>query len=156
MRKGIQFALCLLLPLSAGYLASMFTEPEMEGWYRQLQKPSWTPADQLFGRIWIALYLLMGVSLFIFLNKSRTAGQARVGIAVYLLQLLLNFGWPLIFFYLHAPGWALAELALLWISILLTILLFGRASKLAAGLLIPYLCWVSFAGYLNYTIWQLN
>jgi tryptophan-rich sensory protein len=154
MRKGIQFALCLILPLAVGYMSSFFVETE--GWYEQLQKPSWTPSGTIIMRVWITLYILMGIALFSFLNANNSARQTRTGIVVFLVQLLLNFGWSFIFFYLQEPGWALAELVLLWISILVNMIVFAKASKLSAILLLPYICWVSFAGYLNYTIWQLN
>lgn len=154
MRKGIQFALCLLLPLAVGYISGFFVETE--GWYQQLQKPSWTPSGTTIMRVWITLYVLMGVALFAFLNRNLSTRQTRSGMVIFLVQLLLNFSWSFIFFYLQEPGWALAELIVLWISILINILVFAKAGKLAALLLIPYICWVSFAGYLNYTIWQLN
>lgn len=154
MRKGIQFALCLLLPLAVGYMSAFFVDTD--GWYQQLHKPSWTPSGTIIMRVWITLYVLMGVALFSFLNADNTARQARTGIVIFLVQLLLNFSWSFIFFYLQEPGWALAELIVLWVSILINILVFAKTGKLAAILLIPYICWVSFAGYLTYTIWQLN
>ncbi|MFT3675229.1 MAG: TspO/MBR family protein [Chitinophagaceae bacterium] len=154
MRKGIQFAFCLLLPLMVGYISGFFVETE--GWYEQLQKPSWTPSGTLIMRVWITLYLLMGVAFFAFLNSNTTTRQMRAGIVVFLFQLLLNFGWSFIFFYLQEPGWALTALVLLWVSILLTIVIFIRVSRLAGLVLLPYIGWASFAGYLNYSIWQLN
>lgn len=156
MKKGTQLTFSLLLPLAVGYSASLFTIPEIDGWYRGLQKPSWSPPNSVFAPVWTSLYILMGLASFIFWNKVSIIRQSRLGTLFYLAQLVFNFCWSLIFFRLHQPGWALADIALLWISIIITIFLFGRVSKLAAWLLVPYLCWVSFAAALNYSIWKFN
>ena len=71
-------------------------------------------------------------------------------------QLVLNFFWSLIFFKLQQTGWAFAEMSIMWLMILFTIIWFGKISSTASWLLVPYICWVSFALILNYSIWKLN
>jgi tryptophan-rich sensory protein len=131
----------------------MATAPEIDGWYRTLDKPSWTPPDYVFGPVWTILYILMAVAAWL---VCRPAGfkAAAVPLTLFGFQLLLNVAWSWIFFKLHQPGWAFFEITLLWIAILATIASALRHSKTAAWLLVPYLAWVSFAAVLNYAIWQ--
>ena len=82
--------------------------------------------------------------------------RRKQGIAVFVLQLVLNFTWSWIFFGAHRIGWALVEIVVLWLAILLTIILFARRSVTAATLLVPYLLWVTFATALNTALWRLN
>ena len=75
---------------------------------------------------------------------------------MFAVQLVLNVAWSWIFFKLHQPGWAFAEIVTLWISIAATTALFLKHRKLAGAFMIPYLAWVTFASVLNFTIWRLN
>jgi tryptophan-rich sensory protein len=86
----------------------------------------------------------------------RVAGWRAKGLALWLIQLALNSAWSFIFFGAHAPGAALADLVVLWLAIAVTLIMFWRAERLAGLLLVPYLAWVSFAGVLNFWVWQLN
>jgi translocator protein len=117
----------------------------------------------IFGPVWIALYFLMGISFFLVWkqhsNILQNVGMLRmwkIGIAAFFAQLFLNAIWSIIFFGLLSPGWALVDIVLLWFAIVWTIAVFYKISKLAAYLLPPYLLWVSFASYLNYSILMLN
>lgn len=94
--------------------------------------------------------------MFLIWKSTVSRKRKNTALTVYSIQLTLNFFWSFIFFFLHQTGAALAEIILLWIAILVTIISFGKISKLAAWLLVPYLLWVSFATALTYSIWQLN
>jgi tryptophan-rich sensory protein len=163
----------------AGAIGSLFTIPAIKNWFQFLTKPSFAPPDWLFSPVWIILYLLMGISLYIvWLKKfnvriSKEAKQKKIWnpisakllvgswreeniIAIFALQLILNILWSVIFFGLKSPGAAFFEIIMLWFAILYTIINFYRVSKIAGLLQIPYLIWVSFAAFLNYSIWMLN
>jgi tryptophan-rich sensory protein len=98
----------------------------------------------------------MGIALFLVWRSDAESGIKKAAIGLFVIQLTLNFFWSIIFFKLQQAGWAFAEIILMWVMILLTILWFGKISSTAAWLMVPYICWVSFASVLNYSIWQLN
>ncbi|MBP6876015.1 MAG: tryptophan-rich sensory protein [Candidatus Eisenbacteria bacterium] len=124
-------------------------------WYQEIPKPSWTPPGWLFGPVWTALYLMMAFAAWL-VWRTR-ASRAVIGpIAVYVLQLALNGLWSYLFFGLRRFGLALVDLVALWALIAITIVLFWRIRRLAGALLLPYLAWVTFAGFLNHAIWALN
>lgn len=147
--------ICLLLPLAIGGISGYATSSGINDWYAHLNKPSFNPPNYLFGPVWTFLYLLMGVSLFM-VWRSPVGPNRTQALRIFVLQLTLNFLWSFLFFRFNLPGLALLEIILIWISILTMILLFGRISKPAAYLQIPYLLWVSFATVLNGAIWYLN
>ncbi len=140
---------------TAAILASLVTVPEIPGWYHSLTQPGFTPPDWLFGPVWTVLYLMIAASGWLVWRRRGFRG-ARAGFSVFALQLALNTAWSFLFFGLHRPGLALADMAGLWVAIAATGLLFGRTSRVAAALLIPYLAWVSYAAALNAAIWTLN
>lgn len=155
MNRILKLIISIALPLLVGFTASLFTRPEIEGWYRLLNRPEWNPPDWLFAPVWTSLYILMGVACYLIWIKAPTASR-RTALLVYFIQLALNFTWSFLFFRMHQPGLAFVEILFLWLSILFTIFAFARLSRLAAWMLVPYISWVSFAAILNYTIWQLN
>jgi len=122
-------------------------------WYEQLAKPTWRPPNWLFAPVWSVLYLMIAVAGWLVWREAGFAGAA-IPLTIYAVQLLLNAAWTPIFFGLHRIGMALAEMGLLWISILATITLFAPIAPLAAWLFVPYLAWVSFAAALNFSIWR--
>lgn len=124
-------------------------------WYQALRKPRWCPPNWLFGPAWTVLYLMIAVSGWLVWRKAGLAGAAGA-FATYALQLLLNGAWSGIFFGLRRMDLALAELVLLWLAILATIMAFAAHDALAAWLLVPYLAWVSFAGALNAALLRAN
>jgi tryptophan-rich sensory protein len=146
---------CILLCEGAGIVGSVFTTPAIAGWYSALIKPSVAPPNWIFGPVWTTLFLLMGIALFL-VWKARSKGDPRILFGVFGVQLVLNVLWSFIFFGLHNPGAAFVEILCLWLAIAATIGVFAKVSKPAALLLVPYIAWVSFAGYLNYLIWILN
>jgi benzodiazapine receptor len=124
-------------------------------WYARLAKPPWTPPDRLFGPVWTLLYILMAISAWLVWRKAGLR-PAAAALSVYLCQLVLNGLWSWIFFNRHRIGWALVDIAALWVMILFTVILFRRVRPVAGALFIPYLVWVSFAGILNFELWRLN
>lgn len=141
--------------LAVAYVGGLFTSVGIEsGWYGTLAKPSWTPPGGVIGLVWTALYVMVAVSFVVSWN-ARRKGRRRVAIAA-TVNGLLNAGWSLVFFALGSPGGALLVIVALVASIVGLIRDFRSRSKLAAWLLVPYLCWVCFAGLLNFAIWCLN
>lgn len=145
----------LVLCLIAGWLGSIATTQEIGGWYKSLNKPTWNPPAYVFGPVWTTLYVLMALAVWL-VWKKKGFGEAKLELGLFGVQLLLNVAWSWIFFHFHQPGWAFVELVVLWVTIVTTTLMFFRVSKVAGGLMLPYLGWVTFASVLNFTIWQLN
>jgi tryptophan-rich sensory protein len=97
----------------------------------------------------------MAIAAWLVWRRAGISG-ARLALVLFAIQLLFNVGWSAIFFSAHMPGVAFAEIILLWLMILATIVSFWPVSRAAGWLLLPYLLWVSFAAALNYSIWRLN
>lgn len=155
-KSFLQVTVAVLIAQSAGIIGSAFTAPAIRGWYRILEKPVLTPPSWLFGPVWITLYTLMGIAAFLIWKKGWEKRKVKIALSVFLFQLVLNALWSILFFGLKRVDLALIDISVLWASIVVMIVLFGRLSKPAAYLLIPYLLWVSFASYLNYAILVLN
>ena len=124
-------------------------------WYRRLDKPRWRPPDWLFAPVWTLLYAMIALSGWLVWRDKGLAGVA-VPLTAYAVQIVLNAAWMPIFFGLRRPGLAAIEITLLWVSIVATIFFFYPVSPAAAGLLVPYLAWVSFAAGLTISIWRRN
>jgi tryptophan-rich sensory protein len=155
MNKVIKLLAAVIICEGVGFLGTIFTLPSIPAWYAALNKAPFNPPPWIFGPVWTILYFLMGVSIFLILQK-KLKKQRTFLVALFAIQLFLNFLWSVIFFGWHLPQVALLELCLLWISIALLIIDFWKVSKWAAILLIPYLCWVSFASVLNFFVALLN
>ena len=145
----------------AGIIGSFFTVSAIPTWYATLAKPALNPPAWVFGPVWTTLYALMGIAAFLVWSSYAEATSDRkrgikIALSLFGIQLVLNTLWSIIFFGLHSPGGALIEIVFLWLAILATIIAFAKISRPAAWLLVPYILWVSFAMYLNYTIWMLN
>jgi len=156
MKDIFVLLVCIILCLAAGGLGSLFTTPAIPTWYETLQKPSFNPPNWLFAPVWTALFILMGISLFLIWQKHRKESKNKSALILFFIQLVLNALWSILFFGLKIPLLAFIEILILWITILVTIFLFYQKSKLASFLLIPYILWVSFASFLNGTIMILN
>jgi len=124
-------------------------------WYAGLTKPAWNPPNWLFAPIWTALYLGMALAAWRVWRQGGWRRQ-RGPLVLYLVQLALNALWSLLFFGLQRPDLALAEILALWLVIGLTLGWFYQIDRIAGLLFVPYLAWVSFAAFLNFTLWQLN
>jgi benzodiazapine receptor len=134
-----------------GGLASM----NSGSFYLDLDRPDWAPASWLFGPVWSALYLLMGIAAWLVWRERRFSG-ARAALLLFLAQLLVNGLWTWLFFAWRQGALAFAEILILWLMIVATIVMFWRIRPLAGTLLLPYLAWVSFATALTYSVWQMN
>ncbi|MEO6155052.1 MAG: TspO/MBR family protein [Thermomonas sp.] len=123
--------------------------------YGELVQPGWAPPAALFGPVWTVLYALMGIAAWL---VWRAGGFQRNGRALWLFiaQLVVNALWSWLFFGWHKGALAFADIILLWVLIVATMLAFWRVRPLAGALLVPYLAWVSFAAALNWAVWQLN
>jgi tryptophan-rich sensory protein len=161
--KILRLAASILIPQLAGAVGSVITIPSINRWYRTLRKPGFNPPSSVFAPVWTILYFLMGISLYLVLDKYRSEDtppavktRAEKAIEVFGVQLGLNSIWSFLFFGLKSPLYGLVDIILLWISIVATIVLFAPISPVAAILLAPYIAWVSFAAVLNYSIFQLN
>lgn len=152
---AVGLALSIVACFVAGAIGGIATTSSVNGWYAELDKPSWNPPDWIFGPVWSVLYLMMAIAAWL-VWKNSTLEKSRFALGWFAFHLLLNVLWSVLFFGLRQPGWAFIEIVVLWISIVITIVLFYRHSKPAAGLLVPYLSWVTFAAVLNFTIWSIN
>lgn len=156
MKKFSRLVCSVSVCLLTGFLGSIVSMDSVTTWYADLSRPSFTPPDWTFGLVWPILYIIMGISAFLIWNIGINKRPVRVALGLFVLQLILNGLWTPIFFGLHMIAFALVEIILLWVAILMTILAFKRISKLASLLLLPYILWVSFAVVLNAALWFLN
>ncbi len=143
------------LALGTGILGALLCRQGIASYSENVLKPPLTPPVLIFPVVWTVLYILMGWSAGDIADCSRGRQRSR-GLNLFAAQLTVNFFWSLLFFNAEAYGFSLAWLLLLWILILGMMLAFYRLKPLAAWLQVPYLLWVSFAGYLNWGVWQLN
>lgn len=157
MKKEIKtYAISIAAALAVGGLSALLTAGNMDI-YSEIVKPPLAPPSVLFPIVWTLLYILMGVSAaMIYLQRDENPTAARNSLAAYGVSLFLNFFWSIIFFNMQAFLFSFIWLILLWVSILITILQYRKISPLAAALQVPYLLWVTFAGYLNLAIYILN
>ncbi len=147
--------LCIAIPLAVGGLSALLTRGGMDI-FKMVKKPPLSPPAWLFPVVWTLLYALMGIASYLVLESSADREEKEKALYLYGIQLAVNFFWPVLFFSLQRFGFAFVWLVLLWALILWTLLRFYRIHKTAGYLLIPYLVWVTFAGYLNFGIWLLN
>ena len=156
MNKFLKYFLSIGICLLAGGLGTFFTFSSIPTWYATLNKPIFSPPNYLFGPVWTILYILMGASLAIIWQKGLKKRRIREAMFLFGVQLLLNALWSPVFFGAKNLLLGLIIIVLMWISILKTILAFGKIDKTASYLLLPYLAWVSFATILNLSFWLLN
>ncbi len=123
--------------------------------YAALERPAWAPPAGVFGPVWTLLYMAMGVAAWL-VWRERGWWRARSALGLFVLQLACNALWSWLFFAWHRGGLAFADILVLLALIVATIVAFARIRRLAAWLLVPYLAWVTFATFLNYSVWQLN
>lgn len=153
----------LHLPALLGWLVLCFAaaglgavaSAQAPQFYAQLSKPGWAPPASVFGPVWSLLYLLMAIAAWL-VWRAFGAPARRTAIAVFVAQLGLNALWSWVFFTWHQGGWALANVLVLWLLIVATVVLFWRVRPLAAALLLPYLAWVGFASALTLAVWRMN
>ncbi len=150
-----RFLISMAIPLLVGGLSALITRGNMD-LYSKITSPTWAPPAWIFPVVWTILYVLMGLSLYIVWNSNASKRDKYIAFVIFALQLFLNFLWSPIFF---NTQWFLAAfvlLVVLWLFVILMILSFNKISKTSAVLQIPYLLWLTFAGYLNLAIYLLN
>jgi benzodiazapine receptor len=152
----IPFIISLTITLVIGYVASAFTRPEIPTWYQTLHKPSFTPPSWLFPIAWTLIYIMIAIAAYLVWKRRNRTPVYTFTKAIYFVQLLLNFSWSIVFFGMHQILGALVIILLLWVFIIFNMYSFGKFSKAAAWLFLPYLLWVSFASVLNFSIYMLN
>jgi benzodiazapine receptor len=153
LRDKFMLLFFVLLALAVGSASGRYFSAG--DWYAHINKPFFNPPDWIFAPVWALLFLLMGVNAWLVWRGPISLFRDRA-LIWWGVQLALNVTWSALFFGLHRIGWAMAELALLWLAILMTQLYSWRVSRAAGILYIPYLGWVSFALILNIAIWRLN
>ncbi len=148
--------LSLIACFLPGIIGSLATASSVNTWYLTLNRPSFTPPGWLFGPVWTALYLMQGVSLY-FLTTTKGEPVAKlIATLFFYFQLVLNLLWSIFFFGLKSPILGFIEIGVLVITVIFTIIASYRISKPASLLLLPYLAWISFATFLNYSVYRLN
>lgn len=145
MKLLLSISICLL----TGLIGSAFTFGAIPTWYAGLTKPPFSPPNWIFGPVWTTLYILMGISLYL-VRRNKQA------VRLFLIHLVVNAGWSVVFFGLHSIAGGMVSLLILWGFLIFLIRKFYRINRTAAYLLIPYLVWVSCAGVLNFSLLLLN
>ena len=153
--KWKSLLLALAVPLVVGGLSTLVTRNQMTA-FSQLNQPPLSPPAWLFPVVWTVLFLFMGLASYLVGRSDADSLLIRRALTLYGLQLVVNFFWPILFFNGKVYFIAFLWLLLLWGLILATMVQFARVRKSAAWLLLPYLLWVTFAGYLNLGIFLLN
>lgn len=154
-QKWKTYAFWIILTEAVGLIAGLLTREGTKIYSDTIQKPPLSPPAIVFPIVWVILYALMGVSAAR-ISLNNPTKQTKKAIYIYLLQLAFNYLWSIIFFNIQAFAAAFFWLIALWVLILVMILCFRKIDAPAAYLQIPYLLWVSFAGYLNFGVWMLN
>jgi len=139
----------------AAALGNAFSGGLRGGWYDALRKPAFHPPGWLFGPVWTVLYACMGIAAWL-VWRRRGLRRAALPLLLFAAQLALNAAWTPLFFGLRSPALAFADIAALWVMIVLTTAWFFPISRPAGWLMAPYLAWTTFAAVLNLALWRLN
>ena len=154
-RQYLILGLFCLGCLSIGVVGGLATASSVSTWYPTLEKPWFNPPNSVFGPVWSLLYLLMAVAAWrVWLIGN--GPQKIKALQMFWFQLALNLLWSILFFGMRQIGFALAEIVLLLLAILVTTSLFWRIDRWAGVMMLPYIAWVSFATLLNASLWVLN
>lgn len=153
--KWKSLLISLAIPLGIGGLSAFLTKGSMEEFAR-LRQPPLSPPGWVFPVVWTVLFFLMGLASYLVYTWEGRRGEKRSALWTYGLQLLVNLGWPIFFFNLSWWLFAFFWLILLWVMILGVTVQFYRIRPWAGMLMLPYLAWTAFAGYLNFGIYLLN
>jgi translocator protein len=154
MSLSIKILIAVVACVLLGGLSGVATVSSIQTWYVTVNKPSWNPPNWLFGPVWTTLFVLMGIAFGLVWNSTNEDKEKAM--FLFYIQFGLNMLWSMLFFYFRSPGIALIEIVLMLGFILLTTNAFKKIDPRAAYLLFPYIAWVSFATFLNFTIWRLN
>ncbi len=155
-REPARLIAAVVLTNLAGIAGSFFTATSLGSWYDMLQKPWFNPPGWVFAPVWTALYVLMGIALYLVWMEGTQRTDVRFALGIFAVQLALNALWSYFFFGLRSVFFGFLEICVLWIAIVFTIVMFARVRRDAALLLVPYIAWVTFAAILSYSILLLN
>jgi len=144
------------LCLGAGLVGSVFTLSAIPSWYTGLVKPDINPPSGIFGPVWTLLYIMMGLSLYLVWNKGYKNKRIKQAVKLFILQLVFNLGWVIIFFGLRQIFLSFVEIIILWGLLFIVLAKFSEIDRRALYLLIPYHLWITFATFLNFSVWTLN
>lgn len=153
--KWKELIISVAIPLAVGGLSALLTKDSMEQ-FSALKQPPLSPPSWLFPVAWTILYTLMGIAAYKVYTAEVHESRKRKALTVYAVQLVFNFFWTIVFFNLGAYFAAFVVLVILWLLIIINMLLFYHISDTAGRLMVPYALWVSFAAYLNLSIYFLN
>ena len=156
MQKILKIILVVVVCVTIGYLSGMVTRDSIITWYPTLVKPVFNPPNWIFAPVWTLLYVMMGIAAGLVWTSNSDEQTTKKAIGFFAIQFGLNALWSYLFFGLHNPLLALIEIFLLLLMIFETYVQFKKIDKVAGMLLLPYLAWVSFATFLNASIWWLN
>jgi len=156
INNSFKLIIALVVSEGAGIIGSVFTVSVIPAWYATLAKPTLNPPSWIFSPVWTILYLLMGIAAFLVWREGLEKKNVKRALWIFIIQLVLNALWSIIFFGFHNLGGAFIEIIFMWLAIAWTMFVFSKISRPAMYLLLPYIAWVSFATYLNYAIWMLN
>ncbi|MEM1409175.1 MAG: TspO/MBR family protein [Pseudomonadota bacterium] len=146
--------LSIVVAVVVGFLGGALTQ--IGPWYEGLTKPSWNPPNWLFPPVWTTIYALIVTAVVRTWPSLETTDARLIFMALFAVNILLNVAWSGLFFTLQRPDWSFVELLALWLSILALVLFMGAQDRVAGFLMLPYLVWVAFAGWLNFVIVRLN
>ena len=152
--RAVGLAVWLAITVAAGAIGGLASR-EAPTFYAQLDKPAWAPPAWLFGPVWTALYVMMGVAAWLIWREHGWA-RARTALLLFLAQLSCNALWTWVFFAWRRGGLALAEIVLLVLLVVATIIAFARLHRIAGALLLPYLAWTAYATALTAAVWARN
>lgn len=150
----VQSLVAVLWLWAVSFLGQMLTD--LGPWYQALKQPEWKPPDWAFGVIWSSIFVLIGIAGVLAWRRASHPAQRVQILALFFLNSIFHVIWSLLFFTMKRPDWALIELVFLWLSIAALILTFWKISRLASLLMVPYIAWVTIAGFLNYANIVLN
>ena len=156
MRDVLKLIAAILISQAAGAIGSIFTFTAINEWYAYLRKPPITPPSWVFSPVWTLLYTMMGIAAWLVWRKGLQSAGVKAALTLFLVQLVFNAAWSVLFFGLRSPLWAFVEICFLWAAIALTTVAFFGLSRAAWVLMLPYLLWVTFAAVLNYWVYWLN
>lgn len=154
-RDWIALVIFMALSFGAAFIGGLFTSASVDGWYRTLLKPAWSPPSWIFGPVWTLLYLAMAIAAWL-VWRRRLFSNVSTALSLFAVQLVLNAAWSAFFFGLQSPLLAFVNIVLLWGAILATMIAFARVAKISGWLFAPYILWVTFAAALNFAIWRMN
>jgi benzodiazapine receptor len=146
----------LIFPLVVGISGTFLTVERITGYYLTLVKPPLNPPNWVFGPVWTFLYITLGIALYVFWNSPKKATLKEKGHLFFILQLICNFLWSMIFFNLQSPLGAALDIGLMIVLTCITMHYFNKINRTSALIMIPYLLWTCFAAYLNIGILILN